>query len=104
MPEDVSCDDDDVVLRKLAECPDAIKKTAKQELAALMKSGYKIDCGCGAWSKSGRTVACTLKLSEKDVTDGAMVFVNGAMVQLELKDGYYYFDITMPAVVVVAHK
>ena len=104
MPEDVSSDDDDVVLEKLANCPDALKETAKQELAALKRSGYKIDCGCVAWSKSGKTAACTLKLSEKDVPDGAQIFVNGAAVQAERKDGYYYFEITLPAVVVVAHK
>ena len=81
-----------------------VKETAKQELAALKRSGYKIDCGCVAWPKSSATAACTLKLSEKDVPDGAQIFVNGAAVQAELKDGYYYFDITLPAVVLVAHK
>ena len=104
MPMDVSSDDDDVKLDTLANCPDNLKETAKQELAALKRSGYKIDCGCVAWSKSGKTAACTLKLSEKDVPDGAQIFVNGAAVQAELKDGYYYFEITLPAVVVVAHK
>lgn len=104
MPKDVSNDDDDVNLDKFANCPDALKETAKQELSALRRSGYKIDCGCGAWSKSGKTAACMLKLSEKDVPDGAQIFVNGAAVQAELKDGYYYFDITLPAVVLVAHK
>lgn len=104
MPMDVSSDNDDVVLEKLANCPDALKETAKQELAALKRSGYKIDCGCVAWPKSDATAACTLKLSEKDVPDGAQIFVNGAAVQAERKDGYYYFDITLPAVVLVAHK
>ena len=104
MPMDVSSDDDDVKLDTLANCPDALKETAKQELAALKRSGYKIDCGCVAWPKSSATAACTLKLSEKDVPDGAQIFVNGAAVQAELKDGYYYFEITLPAVVLVAHK
>ena len=104
MPMDVSSDNDDVVLENLANCPDALKETAKQELAALKRSGYKIDCGCVAWPKSSATAACTLKLSEKDVPDGAQIFVNGAAVQAEQKDGYYYFEITLPAVVLVAHK
>ena len=104
MPMDVSSDNDDVVLERLANCPDALKETAKQELAALKRSGYKIDCGCVAWPKSSATAACTLKLSEKDVPDGAQIFVNGAAVQAEQKDGYYYFEITLPAVVLVAHK
>ena len=104
MPEDVSRDDDDVKLDKLANCPDALKETAKQELAALKRSGYKIDCGFAAWSESGKTAACTLKLSEKFVPDGAQIFVNGAAVQAELKDGYYCFEVTLPAIVLVAHK
>ena len=104
MPEDVSRDDDDVKLDKLANCPDALTETAKQELAALKRSGYKIDCGFAAWSESGKTAACTLKLSEKFVPDGAQIFVNGAAVQAELKDGYYCFEVTLPAVVLVAHK
>ena len=104
MPKDVSTDDDDVVVDKLANCPDAMKETAKQELAALKRSGYKVDCGFGAWSKSGKTAACTIKLSEKDVPDGSQIFVNGAAVQAELKDGYYVFDVTLPAIVLVAHK
>ena len=94
MPKDVSTDDDDVVVDKLANCPDAMKETAKQELAALKRSGYKVDCGFGAWSKSGKTAACTIKL----------IFVNGAAVQAELKDGYYFFEVTLPAIILVAHK
>ena len=104
MPKDVSTDDDDVVVDKLANCPDAMKETAKQELAALKRSGYKVDCGFGAWSKSGKTAACTIKLSEKDVPDGSQIFVNGAAVQAELKDGYYFFEVTLPAIILVAHK
>ena len=104
MPKDVSSDDDDVVVAKLAECPDAMKETAKQETAALKRSGYKIDCGFSAWSKSGKTAACTIKLSEKDVPDGSQIFVNGAAIQAELKDGYYFFEVTLPAIVQVAHK
>ena len=104
MPKDVSSDDDDVVVAKLAECPDAMKETAKQETAALKRSGYKIDCGFSAWSKSGKTAACTIKLSEKDVPDGSQIFVNGAAIQAELKDGYYFFEVTLPAIVLVAHK
>lgn len=104
MPKDVSCDDDDVIVDKLANCPDAMKETAKKELAALKRSGYKIDCGFGAWSKSGKTVACMIKLSEKDVPDGSQIFVNGAAVQAELKDGYYFFEVSLPAIILVAHK
>ena len=104
MPKDVSYDDDDVVIAKLAECPDTMKETAKQETAALKRSGYKIDCGFSAWSKSGKTAACTIKLSEKDVPDGSQIFVNGAAIQAELKDGYYFFEVTLPAIVLVAHK
>lgn len=104
MSMDVSSDDDDVNLDKLANCPDTLREQAKKELSALIRSGYKIDCGCGAWSKSGKTAACTLKLSEKDVPDGSQIFVNGVAVSAELKDGYYYFEIMLPAVVLVAHK
>ena len=104
MASDVSCDNDDVATSSLANCPDALKETAKQEIAALKRSGYKVDCGFGAWSKSGKTAACTIKLSEKDVPDGSQIFVNGAAVQAELKDGYYFFEVTLPAIILVAHK
>ncbi len=104
MPEDVSVDDDDVIVDKLANSPDYIKETAKKEIATLKRSGYKIDSGFGAWSKSGKTAACTIKLSEKDVPEGSEIFVNGTAVQAELKDGYYYFNVKLPAVILVAHK
>ncbi len=104
MPNDVSSDDDDVIVDKLANCPDTMKETAKKELAALKRSGYKVDCGFGAWSKSGKTAACTIKLSEKDVPEGSEIFVNGAAVQSELKDGYYFFNVALPAIILVAHK
>ena len=106
MPEDVSCDeDDDVLLDELSNCPYTLQQQAKKELvAALKKHGCKVDCGFAAWSKSGKTAACVLKLSEKDVPDGALVFVNGKTEQPELKDGYYCFEVTLPAVVLVAHK
>ena len=104
MPQDVSSDDDDVVVEKLASCPDTIKATAKQELASLKRSGYTIDSGLGAWSKSGKTTACTIKLSEKDIPNGSQIFVNGAAVNAELKDGYYYFPVTLPTVMFIAHK
>ena len=104
MPSDVSCDNDDVNIFSLANCPDALKETAKQELAALKRSGYKVDCGFDAWSNSGKTAACTIKLSEKDVPDGSQIFVSGAAVQAELKDGYYFFEVTLPAIILVAHK
>ena len=104
MPSDVSCDNDDVAIYSLANCPDALKETAKQEIAALKRSGYKIDCGFVLTAKSNGTAACTVKLSAKDVPDGAQIFVNGAAVQAELKDGYFVFDVTLPAIVLVAHK
>ena len=104
MASDVSCDNDDVAIYSLANCPDALKETAKQELAALKRSGYKVDCGFVVVSKSNGTAACTVKLSAKDVPDGAEIFVNGAAVQAELKDGYYVFDVTLPAIILVAHK
>ncbi len=104
MASDVSCDNDDVAIYSLANCPDALKETAKQELAALKRSGYKVDCGFVLVAKSNGTAACTVKLSAKDVPDGAQIFVNGAAVQAELKDGYYVFDVTLPAIVLVAHK
>ena len=104
MPQDVSSDNDDVFIEKLSNCTDKMKETAKQDLAALKRSGYKTDCGFGAWSKSDKTPACTIKLSEKDVPDGAQIFVNGAAVQAELKDGYFFFEVVLPSIVVVAHK
>lgn len=104
MASDVSCDNDDVATYSLANCPDALKETAKQEIAALKRSGYKIDCGFVLTAKSNGTAACTAKLSAKDVPDGAQIFVNGAAVQAELKDGYFVFDVTLPAIVLVAHK
>ena len=45
-----------------------------------------------------------IKLSEKDVPDGSQIFVNGAAVQAELKDGYYFFEVSLPAIILVAHK
>ena len=104
MPKDVSGDDDDVIIEKLAGCPDNIKGTAKQELASLKRNGYTVDSGFGGWSKSGKTASCTIKLSEQDVPDGSQIFVNGEAVTAELKDGYYYFPVTLPAVVYVVHK
>ena len=104
MASDVSCDNDDVAIYSLANCPDALKETAKQEIAALKRSGYKIDCGFVLTAKSNGTAACTVKLSAKDVPDGAQIFVNGAAVQAELKDGYYFFEVTLPAIILVAHK
>ena len=104
MASDVSCDNDDVATSSLANCPDALKETAKQEIAALKRSGYKIDCGFVLTAKSNGTAACTAKLSAKDVPDGAQIFVNGAAVPAELKDGYFVFDVTLPAIVLVAHK
>lgn len=104
MASDVSCDNDDVAIYSLANCPDALKETAKQELAALKRSGYNVDCGFVMVAKSNGTAACTVKLSAKDVPDGAQIFVNGAAVQAELKDGYYVFDVTLPAIILVAHK
>ena len=37
---------------------------------------------------------------------GAQVFADGEAIglKLKLKDSCYYFDVTLPAVVVVAHK
>ena len=104
MPKDVSGDDDDVIIEKLAGCPDNIKGTAKQELASLKRNGYTIDSGFGGWSKSGKTASCTIKLSEEDVPEGSLIFVNGEAVTAKLKDGYYYFPVTLPAVVFVVHK
>ena len=104
MASDVSCDNDDVAIYSLANCPDALKETAKQEIAALKRSGYNVDCGFVMVAKSNGTAACTVKLSAKDVPDGAQIFVNGAAVQAELKDGYYVFDVTLPAIILVAHK
>jgi len=104
MPKDVTSDDEDVVIEKLSKCPDAIKATAKQELASLKRDGYTIDCGFGGWSKSGKTASCTIRLSEKDVPNGSQIIVNGAAVNAELKDGYYYFPVKLPAIVYVAHN
>ncbi len=104
MPKDVTSDDEDVVIEKLSKCPDVIKATAKQELASLKRGGYTIDCGFGGWSKSGKTASCTIRLSEKDVPNGSQIIVNGDAVNAELKDGYYYFPVKLPAIVFVAHK
>ena len=104
MPKDVSIDDDDVVVDKLANSPDYIKETAKKELGALKRSGYTIDCGFGAWSKSGKTLSCTVRLSEEDVPEGSEIFVNGSVVKPEYKDGGYFFPVKLPGVIIVAHK
>ena len=106
MPKDFSCDDADAVPGKLSMCPDELKKRAKQEIEALQRNGYKISFGFGVWAKTGKAAACTVKLSEDDlkVKDGETVFVNGAKVDVELKDGYYSFNVQLPAVVLIVHK
>ena len=103
-PNDVSCYDDDVILQKLGACPDSMIETASREVTSLKRGGYKIDAGFGVWSESGKTASCTINLSGKDVPDGSQIFVNGSAVYAELKDGYYYFEVTPPSVVIIAHK
>lgn len=110
LPKDVSVDkdtsgvdDSDIVIEKLAKCSAAMKDEARQELAALKRSSLKCDCGFGVWSKSGKTSSCTIKLSEKDV-NGGEIYVNGNVIEPELKDGYYIFTVTLPAVVLIVHK
>ena len=98
-----SVDSSDIVLDKLAMGSDAIEEEAKEQISALERSGYQFYCAFTVWSKSGDTEACTIKLSEDDVKDG-QIFVNGKVVEAELKDGYYIFTVTLPAVIVVAHK
>lgn len=104
MPKDVSVDDDDVIVDRLANSPANIKEEAKKELAELKRNGYKIDCGFGAWSKSGKTLSCTIKLSKNDVPSGSDIFVNGVKVEPAVDGGYYVFPVNLPAVILVAHK
>lgn len=97
MPKDVSVIDDEegkVQLDSLIDLPKTLKVSARQDIEKVTAMGYKIHSGFGVWTEAEDKTFCTVKLSMKDVPDGAVIFVNALPIQPETKenDGYYYFD------------
>lgn len=100
MPKDVSIEgneDGKIQLGSLSDLPDPLKDAASKQIEIVIGMGYKIHSGFGVWSEDAEKTFCTVKLSKKDVPDGAVIFVNGAPIQPETKDddGYFYFEVSL---------
>ena len=98
MPKDVTIPGDEegkIKLASLLDIPDEAKDEARAQVQKVIARGYAIRSGFGIWIDDKGISFCTIKISQKDVPDGASVFVNGEAVQLETKDddGYFYFDV-----------
>ena len=103
LPKDVSALDAEegkIQLALLIDLPDPLKATARKNIKDVTAMGYKIHSGFGVWTESEEKTFCTIKLSMKDVPDGAVIFVNGNMIEPETRDndGYDYFDVPLNTV------
>lgn len=97
MPKDVSVldnEDGKVQLASLIVLPDPLKAAARKQIEKVIGMGYKIHSGFGVWTEVEDKTYCTVKLSLKDVPEGAVIFLNGDAIQPETRDndGYDYFD------------
>ena len=97
MPKDVSIINDEeekVLLDALVELPKLLKVSARKDIKEVTERGYKIHSGFGVWTEAEDKTFCAIKLSVKDVPDGAVIFLNAQPIQPETRDndGYYYFD------------